>query len=333
MLFAVRFVIVSKDATFCKVVKDGLAAFHNVEMIVNVTSQKEAENKIARKTSTILLLDLDTVTVDLFLSQRMVSRFNNILTVLTARRESSAKHLIQPGTRDFALKPIAYNSANINKYLKLILSRMGGVVSSYTTGIDYKNITRTVGINDKIVAIASSTGGVDALETILSKLSANVPPIVLVQHMPSGFTKFFAERLNGKYPLDIKEAQTGDYLLQGQMLIAPAGNHMHLVQRNGKLLVECYLGQKIHGVIPSADVLFESIANILKKNAVGVILTGMGSDGARGLMLMHNNGAKTIGQNKETCVVYGMPKVAKDLGAVDYELPIDQIADKIMTLV
>lgn len=333
MLFAVRFVIVSKDAVFCKEVKDGLITFHNIEMIVNVTSQKEAENKIARKTATILLLDLDTITVDLFLLQRMVNRFNNVLTVLTAHRESSAKSLMQSGMLDFALKPTVYNRANINRYLKLILSRMKGVVFSHTTSIDYKYVARTVDVGDKVVAIASSTGGVEALETILSGLSSDAPPILLVQHMPSGFTKFYAERLNGKYLIDIKEAQTGDYLLQGQMLIAPAGNHMNLVQRNNKLSVDCYLGPKIHGVIPSADVLFESIANILKKNAIGVILTGMGSDGAKGLMQMHNSGAKTIGQNEETCIVYGMPKVAKDLGAIDYELPIDQIADKIMDLI
>jgi len=121
--------------------------------------------------------------------------------------------------------------------------------------------------------------------------------------------------------------------MKGQILIAPAGSHIRMVERSGKLAVDCFLGPKMHGVMPAADILFESIASISKRNAIGVILTGMGADGGRGMMLMHNAGAKTIGQDKETCVVYGMPKVAKDLGAIDYELPIDQIAGKILSLV
>ena len=196
--------------------------------------------------------------------------------------------------------------------------------------LSYHNMLRTVGINQKIVVVAASTGGTEAIESILKKLPADIPPILIVQHMPSGFTNFFANRLNNMYPMEIREAEDGDYLQKGLVLIAPAGKHMSLVTNGIKLMVKCFIGQKIHGVMPAADVLFESVASLMRRNAIGVILTGMGADGARGLMLMHNNGAKTIGQDKKTCVVYGMPKVAFDLGALDVQVPLDRIAETIM---
>ncbi|MCL2015578.1 MAG: hypothetical protein FWG68_04955 [Defluviitaleaceae bacterium] len=328
-----RFIIISKDALFCLQIKEGLKSVPAVELVIVVASQAEAENKIARNRSNIFLIDEDSVFFDNAFMQRMVARFANTLVVTTAKKDNPVKRRLQMGVTDFVVKPQVFNTANTSKYLQAILRRMGGIVAATNVSVNYKDVTKTVGVNDKVIAIASSTGGVEALEKILSALPEEVPPILLVQHMPSGFTKFFATRLDGKYPISIKEAETGDFLMKNQMLIAPAGSHMQMVVTQNKLAVDCFLGPKLHGVIPAADILFESMANILKRNAVGVILTGMGADGARGLLLMHTQGAKTVGQNKETCVVYGMPKVAKDLGAVDYELPIEKIAHKIMELV
>ena len=330
---ATRFIIISRDSAFLVGLKEGLKGFHEVQMVLNVTSQIEAENKIARNVSTVMLVDVDTISMDAALMNRMVARFSNVLVVLTAKKEISARRFLTGSIRDFAHKPPMFNPANVQRYIRLILNRMRGIASSVVTEVNYKDVARIVGTGNKIVAIASSTGGVEALEKVISLLPKDIPPILSVQHMPSGFTKLFADRLNSLYPQNIKEAQTGDYLLSGQILIAPAGNHMKLVNRSGKLAVDCFIGPKMHGVIPAADILFESVANIQRSNAVGVVLTGMGADGARGLMLMRNNGAKTIIQNEATCVVYGMPKVAKDLGAVDFELPIDSIAGKIMELV
>ena len=187
-------------------------------------------------------------------------------------------------------------------------------------------------VADRVIAIASSTGGTEALERIIGELPVTIPPILIVQHMPSGFTKFFADRLNSIFPHDILEAKTGDSLAQGRILLAPANRHMRIVRQSGKLAVECYTGAKIHGVMPAADILFESVAHVVQANAIGVVLTGMGADGARGLMAMRQSGASTIGQDRESCVVYGMPKIAKDLGAVEYELPLDKIAQKILSL-
>ena len=187
--------------------------------------------------------------------------------------------------------------------------------------------------NKSLIAIGASTGGVDALDKILSRFSASTPPVVLVLHMPVGMTKLLAHRMDTELAMSVKEAETGDLLTRGQVLVAPSGKHMKIVRRQGKLTVECFIGQKVQHVMPSADVLFESVANEIGSNAIGVILTGIGADGATGLLKMRNRGAKTIGQDEETCVVYGMPKVAREMSAVEYELPLNQIANKIISLV
>ena len=186
--------------------------------------------------------------------------------------------------------------------------------------------------SSRIVAIGASTGGIEALEQVFSRLPASIPPILLVVHLPKGFTKLYAARLSASYNYIFKEAQTGDEVVGGQVLIAPAGKHMRVKSERGRLIVECMEGDKVQYVIPSADVLFESVANVVGNRSVGVILTGMGADGARGLKKMRECGAVTIGQDRETCVVYGMPKVAIEIGAVEHILPIYQVADKIISL-
>jgi len=187
-------------------------------------------------------------------------------------------------------------------------------------------------ILSKIIAIGASTGGVDALEEILSGFPASMPPILVVLHMQAGMTRVFANHLNGVTKLSVKEAKDGDYLERGQVLLAPSGKHMRLINKNGRtLIVECKIGPKVEHCIPSATVLFDSVADICGSNAVGVILTGIGADGAKGLLKMRQKGAPTIGQNEDTCVVYGMPKMAKTMNAVQYELPLGQIAKNIMS--
>ena len=187
-------------------------------------------------------------------------------------------------------------------------------------------------LRKRVIAIGASTGGVEAIEALISRFPASIPPVVLVIHMPIGFTKLLAERLDGLYNVAVKEAKTGDLLECGQVLIAEAGKHMITLNKDGALVVECYVGSKVQHSMPSVDVLFESVAKVLHKNAIGIILTGMGADGARGLLAMRKAGASTIGQNRDTCVIYGMPKIAKEMGAVEYELPLNEICDKVLSL-
>jgi len=178
-----------------------------------------------------------------------------------------------------------------------------------------------------VVAIGASTGGTEALKTLLETLPADSPGIVIVQHMPENFTKSFANRLNDLCRITVKEAEDGDSVIRGRALIAPGNKHMLLKRSGARYYVEVKDGPLVNRHRPAVDVLFRSTSRYAGSNAIGIILTGMGDDGAHGLLEMKQAGAKTIAQDEHSCVVFGMPKEAIKLNAVDKILPLDQIAD------
>lgn len=178
---------------------------------------------------------------------------------------------------------------------------------------------------EKIIAIGASTGGTEALRVLLQQMPRDCPPIVIVQHMPETFTAAFAKRLDSLCQISVAEARSGDRLLRGHALIAPGNRHTLLTRSGAQYLVEVKDGPPVSRHRPSVDVLFRSVARYAGGNAVGIIMTGMGDDGARGLKEMRDQGARTLGQNEASCVVYGMPKEAMACGAVEEELPLDKL--------
>lgn len=182
---------------------------------------------------------------------------------------------------------------------------------------------------DKLVAIGTSTGGTQALEAVLKELSRTAPGIVIVQHMPEKFTEAFADRLNKICEMEVLEAKNGDRVIPGRALVAPGGRHMQVKRSGAQYHVEIIDAPPVNRHRPSVDVLFRSVAKCAGKNALGIIMTGMGDDGALGMRDMHDAGAETIAQDEKTCVVYGMPKEAVKLGAVDKIVPLDIIASLI----
>ena len=183
---------------------------------------------------------------------------------------------------------------------------------------------------DKIIAIGTSTGGTQALEAVLTKLPAVCPGIVIVQHMPEKFTAMFAERLNGLCQIEVREAKHGDRVIPGRALIAPGGKHMMLTRSGAQYTVEVVDGPLVNRHRPSVDVLFRSCAKFAGRNALGIIMTGMGDDGARGLKEMVDAGADTVAEDESTCVVFGMPKEAIKLGAARTVLPLNRIPEAIV---
>jgi two-component system chemotaxis response regulator CheB len=179
---------------------------------------------------------------------------------------------------------------------------------------------------ERVVAVGASTGGTEALRVFLEALPGDCSGIVIVQHMPEGFTRAFSERLNGICRIRVKEAETGDSVLRGQALIAPGNRHMMLKRSGARYYVEIKDGPLVCRHRPSVDVLFRSTARYAGKNAVGIIMTGMGDDGARGMREMKEAGAHTIAQDEQSCVVFGMPKEAVQMGGVDKVMPLDKIA-------
>ncbi|HEX3075853.1 MAG TPA: chemotaxis response regulator protein-glutamate methylesterase [Lachnospiraceae bacterium] len=234
-----------------------------------------------------------------------------------------------------------------NQYANTIKMANPNSNSSYTNTINTTNpsainknkVTNNSGIDssaineNRIIAIGASTGGTEAIASVLLQLPANMPGIVIVQHIPPIFSKMFAERLNNQTRLNVKEAQNGDILYPGRVLIAPGDQHMRVKKHGDTYRVEVFEGEKVNGHCPSVDVLFDSVAKEAGSNAIGVILTGMGYDGAKGLLAMRRKGAHTIGQNEETCIVYGMPKVAHDIGAVEKQVGLSEVPRMLVGMV
>ena len=245
------------------------------------------------------------------------------------------------GAVDFVAKPAVSNRAQLEDFIRNELLVKIKIAST----AKISNIKKTVMSNNQpaqqlaspqnnlVVAIGASTGGTEAIYSVVKDFGTDIPGIVCVQHMPPGFTKMYAKRLDDQCRISVKEAETGDRVLPGHMLIAPGGDrHMKLVKVNGVYQVEVKAGPRVNGHCPSVEVLFESVAKSAGPAAVGIILTGMGGDGGKGLLSMRKAGARTIGQDESTCVVYGMPKVAYDLGAVEYQEKLNDIAKRTYAL-
>ena len=186
---------------------------------------------------------------------------------------------------------------------------------------------------DTIIAIGSSTGGTEAVKEILEVLPPNTPPILITQHMPERFTKTWAERLNSLSRISVKEAEEGDSVLPGHALVAPGNYHMTLVRSGARYSVRISQDEPVNRHRPSVDVMFDSVAQYAGANTVGVILTGMGGDGAKGMLRMKQAGAYTIAQDEASCVVFGMPKEAIKLGGVEKVLPLAEIPAAMMAYV
>lgn len=183
---------------------------------------------------------------------------------------------------------------------------------------------------DTVIAIGASTGGPDAICRILKDFPPGMPPILVVQHMPPAFTGMYAHRLDEICAMDVREARDGETIRSGLALIAPGGLHMRVEKMGSQRTVRCFRAEKVNGHCPSVDVLFVSVADVCGGNSIGIILTGMGTDGARGLSAMKNAGAVTIGQDMASSVVYGMPKAAYDLGGVGTQAPLSRISRLIL---
>ncbi|MBI5544575.1 MAG: chemotaxis-specific protein-glutamate methyltransferase CheB, partial [Deltaproteobacteria bacterium] len=186
---------------------------------------------------------------------------------------------------------------------------------------------------DKVIAIGASTGGTEAIREVVERLPRTAPGVVIVQHMPAVFTRLFAERLDGLSAMEVKEAAHGDRVVSGRVLIAPGGNQMRVVRSGGVYSVEVAPGPLVNGHAPSVEVLLQSVAKHVGANAVGAILTGMGGDGAEGLLAMRQAGARTMAQDEATCVVFGMPKVAWEKGGAERLLPISAIGPALLAAV
>ena len=335
----IRVLVVDDSAIVRRVLSEELSRERGIEVIATAPDPYVARDKIVRLKPDVLTLDIEMPRMDglTFLGKLMKHYPLPVIIVSSLTREGGklAMEALSLGALEVISKPSASYS----------VGDMGVQLADKIKAVAHSNLqvqSRIHEMNErvkpeesswalatttnKILAIGASTGGTEALKTVITSLPHNSPGILVVQHMPAKFTTSFAERLNTLSAVSVKEAENGDCLVNGKVLIAPGNYHMLLRRSGATYNVVIKKGPLVHHQRPSVDVLFKSVADYAGSNAVGIILTGMGADGAEGLLKMKQAGAQTVAQDEKSCVVFGMPKEAIRLGAIDRVVSLPDIA-------
>jgi len=326
-------VLVVEDSIFMRnVISDIINSDPQLQVIGTARDGEEALSKLDVLEPDVITLDIEMPRMDgLSVLKQIMKRKPKPVIMLSALTREGAIYTLKAldyGAVDYITKPSGNISLDLHTIKDEIISKIKMAASASLPKLKIKPISiESRELGDNVVAIGASTGGPQALTYVLTSLPQNTPPILIVQHMPEGFTKSFAERLDKLCKFKVKEAEEGDYISKDLALIAPGGFHM-TVSKTGRIRLD--RTPPIHGVRPAVDPMMTSVARFYKSRAVGVILTGMGRDGAYGMKKIKEYGGVTIAQDEETSVVFGMPKAAIEEGCVDVVLPLHKIPIEIM---
>lgn len=335
----IKVLIVEDSIVFRELLVQNLNRDPAIQVVATAKDPFEARDAILAYKPDVMTLDVELPRMSGIEFLRKLMPQYPLPVVVISSLSDKVFDALNAGAVDFVAKPAVSSRAQLEEFIrnellvKIKIASTAKISNIKKTVMKQEMQSLSVKGRDLIVAIGASTGGTEAIFDVVKEYGTDIPGIVIVQHMPPGFTEMYAKRLNDQCRVQVKEARTGDRVLPGHVVIAPGGDqHMHLVKVNGGYQVECKKGPKVNGHCPSVDVLFESVAKVAGRDAVGIILTGMGGDGAKGLLAMRKAGARTIGQDESTCVVYGMPKVAYDLGAVEYQEKLSDIPKRTYAL-
>ncbi|MFO8085059.1 MAG: chemotaxis response regulator protein-glutamate methylesterase [Desulfobacterales bacterium] len=340
----IKVLIVDDSAIVRQVLSKELGKAADIQIVGTAPDPYVARDKIVQLKPDVVLLDMEMPRMDgLTFLRKLMKHFPLpviIVSSLTPKGGELAMEALNSGAVEVMCKP--GSSISVNNMFAELVDKIR-VASRAKVGKDNHQKINPVSrpqvrlsqarMTNTIIAVGASTGGTQAILALLSTMPGNCPGIVIVQHMPEQFTASFADRINQLCDMEVREAKNNDTVMPGTVLIAPGNYHMLLQRSGARFYVNVKNGPLVCGHRPSVEVLFKSVARAAGRNAVGVILTGMGKDGASGLLEMRNNRAKTIAQDENSCVVFGMPKEAINLGAADYVLPLKNIQDKIIQLV
>ncbi|MGZ3768166.1 MAG: protein-glutamate methylesterase/protein-glutamine glutaminase [Bdellovibrio sp.] len=341
----IRVLIVDDSAVIRKLLEKIFSSSPDIEVVGTAADPYIARDKLVALKPDVMTLDVEMPRMDgISFLEKVMQHFPTRTIIFSSLAKTGSEtylRALEAGAIEVMEKPsidVSHSleslsqtivekvkdvaKARLNPIKKFAPSSVGHVQSATPTAL-----ARTT---HQLIAVASSTGGTEALKVFLRGMPADIPGTLVVQHMPSGFTKTFAENLNSLFPFEVKEAADGDQVVPGRVLIAPGNYHMEITRSGAFYYVKLHQGPTLHNVRPAADYMMKSVAKFVGKNALGVVLTGMGKDGAEGLLEMKNAGAYTVAQNEETCVVYGMPAAAVAIGAVDRVLPLDHIAHDLL---
>lgn len=337
----IKVLVVDDSIVFREVLARGIGTDPAVEVIAKAVDPFDARDKILKYEPDVMTCDVEMPKMNgIEFIKRLMPQYPLPIIVVSSV-SNTVFDAMNAGAVDFVAKPDINSIKGMEEFIHEMIFKVkiaaAAKVQFNTNTRPFEKTTdkmKNSVLRDscKLIAIGASTGGTEAIYTLIKSLPNNIPGIVIVQHIPPVFSGMFAERLNGSASFIVKEARTGDYIEKGHILIAPGDQHMKVKKIGEKFKVECFAGDKVNGHCPSVDVLFESAAKEAGNGGIGVILTGMGYDGAKGLLAMRQKGARTIGQDEKSSVVYGMPKVAYNIGAVEKQVPLNNISSVLYSM-
>jgi len=341
----IRVLIVDDSAVIRKLLEKIFSSSPDIEVVGTATDPYIARDKLVQLKPDVMTLDVEMPRMDgISFLEKVMQHFPTRTIIFSSLAKTGSEtylRALEAGAIEILEKPAIDVSQSLESLSKLIVEKVRAVARARinpikapaysATAVAKPKSTSLARTTHQLIAVASSTGGTEALKVFLAGMPADIPGTLVVQHMPPGFTKTFAENLNKMFPFEVKEAEEGDQVVPGRVLIAPGNYHMEIVRSGAYYHVKLHQGPALHSVRPAADYMMKSVAKYVGKNALGVVLTGMGKDGAEGLLEMKNAGAYTVVQNEETCVVYGMPAAAAALGAADKIMALDKIAGELLS--
>ena len=333
----IRVLVVDDSALARNLIIQGLSAHPRMEIVGYAINTLDAKQKIPRLKPDVVTMDVEMPGqsgID-FLKEYLPA--NPVPVILCSSLNLKVFDALNAGAVDFVRKPDVQESKEVfisNLTQKVLVASMArprsAPLRSPSIAVATPNLGGGPALDRVLVGLGASTGGTEATLEVMRRLPADIPPMVIVQHMPKGFTQMYADRLNRICKMEVREAKNGDELPRGLALVAPADLQCRVVRIGEKYTVSCTPGEKVSGHRPSVDAMFHSMAEVVRCKMVGIIMTGMGQDGAAGLLEMRKKGAYTIGQDKESSVVYGMPMVANDIGAVCIQASCDNVANVLL---
>lgn len=336
----IKVLIVDDSAVVREIFTSELSKDSELEVVGTAIDPYIARDKIVKLKPHVITLDVEMPRMDGITFLQKLMKYNPlpaiIVSSLTPKGGQVAMDAIKAGAVDVLCKPgTAYTVGDmsvelIDKIKSAAAVDMTRWIKLASQNPEPEQQLSAIKTTNKVVAIGASTGGTQALQRVLSVMPTNAPGIVIVQHMPEHFTKSLAQRLDEICAIEVKEAESGDSVIPGRALIAPGNKHMLLRRSGAKYYVEVKIGPLVSRHRPSVEVLFNSVAQAAGQNAVGVIMTGMGADGADGMLKMKENKAITIAQDEASCVVFGMPNEAIKRGGVDHIVPLNKIPEAIL---
>lgn len=334
----IRVMVVDDSLVARSMIIKGLSAHPQIEVVGYAINALDAKTKIPQIKPDVLTMDVEMPAINGIDFLKKFLPEHPLPVILVSSLNLKTFDALAVGAVDFVRKPD--ENASIDAFIaalsKKVLIAATAKVRIPSPGIMTPPTPQTaphpLGVrqNDVLIGLGASTGGTEATLEVMKRLPADIPGMVIVQHMPPGFTKMYAERLDRLCQMEVREAKNGDEIHQGLALIAPADYQTRVIRIGNKYTVSCTPGEKVSGHRPSVDALFRSMAENVRCKMVGIIMTGMGQDGAAGLLAMRKRGAYTIGQDQESSVVYGMPKIAHDIGAVAIQSPCSNIANVLL---